>query len=171
MHQFLGEHLAVRMASALLSEKDDETELFSDTEITLAGVYEITTEGQIIIYEYDFGNSWEHQIEFESVMTPADAGFDSARCTGGENAVNFHRHHRVSFLMIDDIDLHVCYASGLILSISACMHVQQSIVISRNASPHATSARSSSSSVIAVTFRNVSPARDCCKKGEVKHLT
>jgi hypothetical protein len=40
---------------------------------------------QAIVYEYDFGDSWEHRIVLERVLTAAEAGA-VPRCTGGKRA-------------------------------------------------------------------------------------
>jgi hypothetical protein len=37
------------------------------------------------IYEYDFGDGWEHEIVVEKVLPP-DAGFKRVICVAGENA-------------------------------------------------------------------------------------
>ena len=37
------------------------------------------------IYEYDFGDSWEHEVTVEKVLPP-DAGFKHPVCLGGANA-------------------------------------------------------------------------------------
>jgi hypothetical protein len=37
------------------------------------------------IYEYDFGDGWEHEIVVEKVL-PADAGFKHVTCLAGKNA-------------------------------------------------------------------------------------
>jgi len=42
--------------------------------------------GCSIVYEYDFGDSWEHTIRFERVIEDEDIPFELPRCVGGENA-------------------------------------------------------------------------------------
>lgn len=37
------------------------------------------------IYEYDFGDSWEHEVKVEKIL-PADAAFQHPVCLAGENA-------------------------------------------------------------------------------------
>jgi hypothetical protein len=37
------------------------------------------------IYEYDFGDGWNHEVEVEKVLAP-DAGFKNPVCLAGENA-------------------------------------------------------------------------------------
>jgi hypothetical protein len=39
-----------------------------------------------IVYEYDFGDSWQHLIEIESVGVHPEAGLTYPACTGGERA-------------------------------------------------------------------------------------
>jgi hypothetical protein len=46
---------------------------------------QITGEGGKLIYEYDFGDSWEHELKIEKVL-PADPTVHYPRCTGGARA-------------------------------------------------------------------------------------
>ncbi len=45
----------------------------------------IATEGETIIYEYDFGDGWEHDLEIEKVIAP-EPGVYYPRCFAGERA-------------------------------------------------------------------------------------
>jgi hypothetical protein len=42
--------------------------------------------GDSICYEYDFGDSWEHELRFERFVKEDEVMFDVPRCIGGENA-------------------------------------------------------------------------------------
>jgi hypothetical protein len=42
--------------------------------------------GDSIIYEYDFGDSWTHNLRFEQVVSKDAVMFEVPRCIGGENA-------------------------------------------------------------------------------------
>jgi hypothetical protein len=42
--------------------------------------------GDSLIYEYDFGDSWEHKLRFERVVKEDEVMFEVPRCIGGENA-------------------------------------------------------------------------------------
>ena len=42
--------------------------------------------GESILYEYDFGDSWEHIVRFEREVTEDEVIFDLPRCVGGEHA-------------------------------------------------------------------------------------
>ena len=37
-------------------------------------------------YEYDYGDSWEHKLRFERVVSEDEVMFEVPRCIGGENA-------------------------------------------------------------------------------------
>ena len=39
-----------------------------------------------IVYEYDFGDSWEHLIQLEKILPPSGDGKRRAECTGGRRA-------------------------------------------------------------------------------------
>lgn len=43
-------------------------------------------DAKAIVYEYDFGDSWRHVIEFEAVAVVAEAGVRYPVCTGGARA-------------------------------------------------------------------------------------
>ncbi len=45
----------------------------------------VPSERMKFIYEYDFGDSWEHQIEVERIL-PSDPGFKHPVCLGGSRA-------------------------------------------------------------------------------------
>lgn len=45
----------------------------------------LRTEGAVLWYVYDFGDSWRHRIEAEKIM-PLDPGVTYPRCTGGRRA-------------------------------------------------------------------------------------
>ena len=42
--------------------------------------------GDALIYEYDFGDSWQHKLRFERVVNEDEVMFGVPRCIGGENA-------------------------------------------------------------------------------------
>jgi len=45
----------------------------------------IATAGDTLLYEYDFGDSWEHELKVEKQL-PADPSIHYPRCTGGARA-------------------------------------------------------------------------------------
>jgi Plasmid pRiA4b ORF-3-like protein len=49
------------------------------------GVADLLAPGGIVPYEYDFGDSWEHEVELENVL-PAEAGVSYPRCLDGARA-------------------------------------------------------------------------------------
>lgn len=46
---------------------------------------QIAGEGDKLIYEYDFGDGWEHELKIEKAF-PAEAAVHYPRCTGGSRA-------------------------------------------------------------------------------------
>jgi hypothetical protein len=63
----------------------DDTELDGEDEdaVTLAGV--CPKAKSKIVYEYDFGDSWEHVIEVQKIVEP-EAGVEYPVCLAGKNA-------------------------------------------------------------------------------------
>lgn len=59
------------------------SEMLNEKRYTVADL----TEGgkKTFLYEYDFGDSWTHEVKVEKVLPP-DAGFEHPVCLGGENA-------------------------------------------------------------------------------------
>ena len=68
---------------------DPEDEIAVDTptdDSASVRLYEVLrSPGRRLLYEYDFGDSWEHDLEVEAIR-PAAKGEDGPRCTGGERA-------------------------------------------------------------------------------------
>ncbi|GMR08808.1 MAG: hypothetical protein BMS9Abin26_1815 [Gammaproteobacteria bacterium] len=48
-------------------------------------LYKIATEGSSFIYDYDFGDGWEHDIKIEKIL-PAEPGADYPVCLDGQRA-------------------------------------------------------------------------------------
>ena len=46
---------------------------------------QIVAHGEKLIYEYDFGDGWEHELKIEKVF-PAESAVRYPRCTGGKRA-------------------------------------------------------------------------------------
>ncbi|MEI2725746.1 MAG: plasmid pRiA4b ORF-3 family protein [Verrucomicrobiota bacterium] len=66
------------------AESDDlGGETLNEKQFTVADL--APTAKQRFIYEYDFGDSWEHDIVVEKVLPP-DADFKHPTCLGGANA-------------------------------------------------------------------------------------
>lgn len=62
---------------------DDMMEEENEDEIVINEA--LPAEKAKIIYEYDFGDSWEHEVVLEKIVK-AEAGVFYPRCVGGENA-------------------------------------------------------------------------------------
>lgn len=70
----------VRYGIAVPHFADDAT--VDERNVRLDGV---ARQGDTLIYEYDFGDGWEHELRIERVA-PADPTVHYPRCTGGERA-------------------------------------------------------------------------------------
>lgn len=69
MHQF---HIGERRCGNLqLFEEDmEEFDMMDSTTTKLSDIFPASDKGSYIIYEYDFGDGWEHQILFEGIVPP-----------------------------------------------------------------------------------------------------
>jgi hypothetical protein len=80
MHQFIAGHTCY-------AEQADEVEGMDETldeaEYTLADLAPAARKK--FVYEYDFGDGWEHEVEVEKVLPP-DPSFKDAVCVAGANA-------------------------------------------------------------------------------------
>jgi hypothetical protein len=61
--------------------KDETLDVVDDGGITLGNV--LHTEGDSMVYEYDFGDNWQHEILLEEIM-PAEATASRPVCLSGE---------------------------------------------------------------------------------------
>lgn len=64
-------------------EDDDMLDEENEGQVVISQV--LSTTKTKIVYEYDFGDSWEHEVVLEESMD-AEAGADYPRCIAGENA-------------------------------------------------------------------------------------
>jgi hypothetical protein len=51
---------------------------------------QIAKEGERFVYEYDFGDSWEHEVVVEKVLQP-EPGVQYPRCIDGARAWRYER--------------------------------------------------------------------------------
>ena len=84
LHQFIcGEHTYADRQMQLDQFEGDPPVLDED-KFTLAGI--LKEPHQALVYDYDFGDSWEHIVTLEKVL-PSDASTDRAAvCLGGARA-------------------------------------------------------------------------------------
>jgi hypothetical protein len=84
LHQF-------KVGDALYGDRDLMADSFDELEYldsTITRLSDLVPKGRKKLrftYEYDFGDSWEHELVVETVV-PADAGVKSPACLGGERA-------------------------------------------------------------------------------------
>lgn len=67
----------------LLDTEELEKQNCNEKKYTLGSL--LTKEGASIVYEYDLGDSWTHQIELRKIL-PVDANARQPRCIKGEKA-------------------------------------------------------------------------------------
>ena len=66
------------------AEFDDDPEILEEREFTLRQI--APREQDVFHYEYDFGNSWEHEITVEKILPPDAAAATPALCLDGARA-------------------------------------------------------------------------------------
>jgi hypothetical protein len=91
-HQFIAEKVLYTNETDHINTDDDyglldieelEKQDRNEKKYTVAQL--LTKEDAIIIYEYDLGDSWTHQIELKKIL-PIDANAHQPRCIKGEKA-------------------------------------------------------------------------------------
>ncbi|XP_063911357.1 uncharacterized protein y4hQ-like isoform X2 [Zophobas morio] len=61
------------------------TEVTKEAQVTLKELFK--TSGDTVLYEYDHGNTWEHEIVFEKfLLLPVNRNHPFPKCVGGERA-------------------------------------------------------------------------------------
>ena len=81
LHQFVVEGVRYGLPD---DEWQDEQPLLSDAEITIDDA--IGDRVKDFLYEYDFGDGWEHQVTVQLLMLPAEERNSWPMCLGGANA-------------------------------------------------------------------------------------
>ena len=61
--------------------QDEEDDVADDGDVTLAEV--LKSEGDSMIYQYDFGDNWQHEVVLEKI-DPAETALTHPICLGGE---------------------------------------------------------------------------------------
>ncbi len=84
LHQFICGERQYADPSAELERYEEDPPTLNENKFTLAGLLKDTHQG--LIYEYDFGDSWEHIVTVEKIL-PADVSKPvTAVCLAGERA-------------------------------------------------------------------------------------
>lgn len=81
LHQFIVGRTCYGRPDPEFADKGSET--LNEKHYTIADI--APGAKKKFIYEYDFGDGWEHEIVVEKVLPP-DAGFKRVICVAGENA-------------------------------------------------------------------------------------
>jgi hypothetical protein len=85
-------------------DEDDMMGFLDETRLRVGSV--LTREGQAIKYEYDFGDSWEHQVKLEKILPAGDEGqlprcIKAARQCPPEDVGGVHGYHEFLNAMYD----------------------------------------------------------------------
>lgn len=87
---WMNSHLFMFRSGDLIITEESDDDLWEDGEFRDAReikLYElISAPKDKIVYEYDFGDSWEHTLTLEKVLTEEEAQFAVPRCTAGAYA-------------------------------------------------------------------------------------
>jgi hypothetical protein len=83
LHNFSFQVGTNRIDIGIPEEGDTETTQLPDWEVDMADYF--TEVGVVAQYEYDFGDSWIHEVRFEKYL-PQVPGTKYPRCTGGAGA-------------------------------------------------------------------------------------
>jgi hypothetical protein len=82
LHCFRYEHLTFApKASRQLGDPDESQD---EAKVRLSDV--LHREKDWLLYEYDFGDSWEHEVRVEKILPAPPAGARKAACLGGTRA-------------------------------------------------------------------------------------
>jgi hypothetical protein len=84
LHQFRVGELLYSDLRHNFREYEGEPEIFDENKATLQQV--APQQKDVLGYEYDFGDSWIHQITVEKILTPDPAAATVALCLGGARA-------------------------------------------------------------------------------------
>jgi len=84
LHQFRHGELIISDPAFELDEYEDSSRLQDEGEVSLMQV--VPREGDEILYEYDFGDSWEHSVTVVKILPPDAAAAKVARCLDGARA-------------------------------------------------------------------------------------
>jgi hypothetical protein len=85
LHQFeVGEHTYSAPAFGLDDEFMDGPKVRDEKRAILATV--APHEGDVLAYDYDFGDSWQHRVTVEKILPPDPAMAKTARCVDGARA-------------------------------------------------------------------------------------
>ena len=83
LHQFTAGEACYSDTGHYFAEFEDDPEILEESTFTLRQI--APQEGDVFRYEYDFGDSWEHEITVEKILpNPAAASF--ALCLAGARA-------------------------------------------------------------------------------------
>ena len=84
LHQFVAGKRLYSDPSFDLDEFEDDPRVVDEGTITIIEVAPRVK--RTFVYEYDFGDSWDHRITVEKILDPDPATATAARCLDGERA-------------------------------------------------------------------------------------
>ena len=83
MHQF---RVGGRAYGDMVQEMDDGESIFDGDEEDLTVAKAFGSKKARVVYEYDFGDSWEHALRLVKVYSPEEAPGFGPECVAGERA-------------------------------------------------------------------------------------
>ena len=84
LHQFREGERRFSDPAFALDEFEDTPQVLDERKVTLIQV--APREDDELLYEYDFGDSWEHRVAVVKVLGPDPAAAEIARCLDGDRA-------------------------------------------------------------------------------------
>ncbi|MBL7132470.1 MAG: plasmid pRiA4b ORF-3 family protein [Phycisphaerae bacterium] len=84
LHQFRDGERTISDPDFELDAFEDSPPVLDERKVSLMQV--LPQEGDEVLYEYDFGDSWEHRVTVVKVLAPDAAGAKIARCLDGARA-------------------------------------------------------------------------------------
>jgi len=84
LHQFLIGGQTCSDPSFELNAFEDDPEVLDENRVVLMKV--APNEGDVLMYEYDFGDSWHHRVTVEKILPLDAASAKAARCVDGARA-------------------------------------------------------------------------------------
>ncbi len=84
LHQFRLGDRTYSDPSFEMNEFEDDPKVLDENQVVLMQI--LPREGDVFVYDYDFGDSWQHRVTVEQILPPDAVLAKTARCVGGARA-------------------------------------------------------------------------------------